>query len=302
MAEKDIAEKTLESYSDVFADIANVLMFGGEQVIHPEDLEDASPRSAYKADGKLRDIERDVVKRWTDGSIRIACLGMENQSASDADMPLRVFAYDGAEYRAQLHGRERYPVITLVLYFGHEKPWNQPVTLYEAARVPDKLKPFVPDMKLNLYQIAYLSPEQVQQFHSDFKIVADYFVQMRVNGNYVPSQEEIAHVQETLQLLSVMTRDHRFEEAFHNAPKGGIRNMSEWLDRVEKKGIEIGMQKGLQKGMQKGLIQGKAEGTMNTLLNLIAKGKLTVSEAAEEAHMSLEEFEKKIGANACLRH
>lgn len=31
MAEKDIAEKTLEAYNDVFADIINVLLFNGEQ-------------------------------------------------------------------------------------------------------------------------------------------------------------------------------------------------------------------------------------------------------------------------------
>lgn len=29
MAEKDIAEKTLEAYDDVFADIVNVLLFQG---------------------------------------------------------------------------------------------------------------------------------------------------------------------------------------------------------------------------------------------------------------------------------
>lgn len=60
MAEKDITEKILESYNDVFADIVNVLLFDGEQVIKPDELEDQAPRSAYKADGKIREIERDV--------------------------------------------------------------------------------------------------------------------------------------------------------------------------------------------------------------------------------------------------
>ena len=35
MAEKDISEKILESYNDVFADIVNVLLFNGEKVIDP---------------------------------------------------------------------------------------------------------------------------------------------------------------------------------------------------------------------------------------------------------------------------
>ena len=36
MGEKDIAEKVLEDYNDVFADIVNVLLFQGEQIVKPE--------------------------------------------------------------------------------------------------------------------------------------------------------------------------------------------------------------------------------------------------------------------------
>ena len=52
-------------------------------------------------------------------NIRLACVGFENQTQADPDMPLRVMSYDGAEYRAQLaKAGSRYPVVTLVLYFG----------------------------------------------------------------------------------------------------------------------------------------------------------------------------------------
>lgn len=64
MGEKDIAEKVLEDYNDVFADIVNVLLFQGEQIVKPEQLEDKTLRSSYKADGKLREIVRDVGKNW----------------------------------------------------------------------------------------------------------------------------------------------------------------------------------------------------------------------------------------------
>ena len=33
MGEKDIAEKILLAYNDVFSDIVNVLLFGGQEVI-----------------------------------------------------------------------------------------------------------------------------------------------------------------------------------------------------------------------------------------------------------------------------
>ena len=60
MAEKDIAEKTLEAYNDVFADIINVLLFNGEQQVKEDELEEENPNSSYKADGKLHAQERDV--------------------------------------------------------------------------------------------------------------------------------------------------------------------------------------------------------------------------------------------------
>ena len=167
-------------------------------------------------------------------------------------MPLRVFSYDGAEYRAQLSGENRgkpcYPVVTLVLYFGHRKHWDKPLTLYEAANVPELFRPFVPDMKINLFEIAWLRREQVQKFRSDFRIVADYFVQKRESGDYEPSRDRIDHVQETLQLLSVMTGDHRFEEAFEDSTgKGEIRSMCEVLDKVEARGEIRGEARGEEK-------------------------------------------------------
>ena len=55
-------------------------------------------------------------------------------------------------------------------------------------------------------------------------------MQKQENGNYEPSLQDLAHVQETLQLLSVMTNDHRFEEVYNeasDAQKGEMRNMCE---------------------------------------------------------------------------
>ena len=58
MAQKDASQKILESYNDVFSDIVNVLLFNGRKVLAEEELEDQAPRSYYKADGKIHEIER----------------------------------------------------------------------------------------------------------------------------------------------------------------------------------------------------------------------------------------------------
>ena len=188
----------------------------------------------------------------------MACIGFENQTASDPNMPLRVMGYDGAEYRAQLlnDSENLYPVVTLVLYFGHDKPWNGPLSLKERLNIPKEFEPYVNDYKINLFQIAYLTHEQVELFQSDFKVVADYFVQKRENGDYIPSSQDLTHVQETLQLLSIMTNDNRFEKAYNtntDGQKGGLRNMCDVLDKVENRGIA----KGIEKGKVEGEIEGK---------------------------------------------
>lgn len=255
MAGKDATEKILEAYNDVFSDIVNVLLFQGEEILKVDELEDQAPRAYYKADGKVHEIERDVAKRWKKEQIRLACIGVENQTGIDSDMPLRVIGYDGAEYRAQLLEKEnavRYPVVTLVLYFGHKKHWNQAKSLLERVDVPEKFRPFVNDYKINLFEIAYLTRKQVELFQSDFRIVADYFVQKREKNDYTPSAQTMRHVQETLQLLSVMTGDHRFEDVCNDQQEGGPQNMCEVLERVENRGIQIGMQKGTQSGIQQG--------------------------------------------------
>ncbi|MCQ2981484.1 MAG: Rpn family recombination-promoting nuclease/putative transposase [Treponemataceae bacterium] len=240
MGEKDIVEKTLESYNDVFADIVNGLLFNGEQVIKEDELEAESEHSMYKADDKLHEQERDVAKYWRNGEIRIALYGLENQTVVDPDMPLRVFSYDGAAYRNQLNqdGKtKRYPVITLVLYFG-DAEWNKPKNLLGCLDVPEKLKPFVNDYRINLFEICKLSDEQISNFKSDFKIVADYFAKRKKIPDYRGTKDAINHVDEFFKLMKVLTNDSKFESVYNegiSGEKGGV-NMCDFLDTVEARG------------------------------------------------------------------
>lgn len=267
MGEKDITEKTLEAYNDVFADIINVLLFNGKQVVKENELEDAVVRYHYKADkGKLHEMERDAAKYWRNSNIRIACFGYENQTMPDVDAPLRGMGYDGSEYRRQMladyeeitdkDGTKRitrrrkpcYPVITLFLYFGYKNHWNKPLELHKCLDIREELRPYVNNYKINLFEIAYLTEEQVSLFKSDFRIVADYFVQMRKNNCYVAKPETIKHVHELLELMTVLTDDRRFVDVCNNVGKEAV-NMCEVLDQIENRGMEKGMEKGIGIGM-----------------------------------------------------
>ena len=277
MGEKDITEKTLEAYNDVFSDIVNGLLFQGKQLVQEQSLTDAQPVSMYKADGGIHEQERDVSKYWArmEGdriNVRIAFLGVENQTCYDRDMPLRVIGYDGASYRAELSQDGRYPVVTLVLYFG-DKPWGKNRSLFDVVSIPEELKPFVNDYRINVFEIARLPEEAIGYFHSDFKVVVDYFVRKRTDPEYRPKDpEKFRHVDELLKLMSVLTEDRRFEEALEG--KGGKpKDMCEVLDRVEARGEARGVKKGRQEGVD--------ETRLESIKNIMETLKLTAQQAME---------------------
>ena len=233
----------------------------------------------YKMDGKIHEQERDVAKYWmgTDSagvSVRIAFLGMENQSTYEKRMPLRVIGYDGAAYRAQLSEKKCYPVISLVLYFG-DSPWRKSRRLYDVLEVPEEFRDFVSDYKINVFEIAHLTEEMIDHFHSDFKIVVDYFVHRRSDPDYRPKNpDKFRHVDELLKMMAAITHDDRFVEVLEG---GKPKDMCELLDRVEEKGIEKGRQEGLQEGLQEGVDATRVE----SIKTLMRKLKYTAQQAMD---------------------
>ena len=234
MGEKDISEKTLLSYNDVFSDIINVLLFNGESRVRENDLEEAQSFSQYKADdGRLHEEERDVSKYWNNTGFRIACFGMENQTDPDRDMPLRVIGYDGAAYRSQLLNdvddngksaniKQRFPVVSLVLYYG-TKSWNR-LKLSDCMEIPEGIGDFFKDYSINLFEIAKLPIETVSKFKSDFRVVAEFFVMTAdKNADYVPTAQKIKHVDAVLKFLRVMTNDSMIDEIYATSLKGTER-------------------------------------------------------------------------------
>ena len=294
MAEKDITEKNLEALNDVFADIVNVLLFKGEQVINEKDLETDTTKSMFKADGKIHEQERDVSKFWKNGEIRISILGIENQTTQDSDMPLRVISYDGASYKQQLldnkNQKKRYPVATLVLYFGTEEKWSKAKHLYDCFEVPEKLKPFVNDYKINVFNIAFLSPKTISMFKSDFKIIAEYFRAKRLNQKYKGSKEKLKHANETLKMFSALTGDDSFEKVYNegNFKKGGI-TMCDVVERIR------------NDGRTEGRIEGRTEEQERIIMNLIESNAGTIEQIAAWVKLPVKEVQKiarKVPVNA----
>ena len=84
--------------------------------------------------------------------------------------------------------------------FGHDRRWNRPLNLYGRLNVPEELKPCV----------------------SDYRIVADYFSQMRKNIR--------------------ITGDDGHESAYGREMERGRTTMCKALDKVESREIEKGIE------------------------------------------------------------
>ncbi len=145
-----------------FASLYNGYVFGGRQIIRPEELEDLDRETDIlvtdKA-GKTKAVgrRRDIVKRWKN-TVNLAILACESQDKIHYAMPVRCMLYDGLTYTDQIRELWRthhksgeiqgkgeltteeflsrfrredfiYPILTLVFYYD-EKKWDGATDLY----------------------------------------------------------------------------------------------------------------------------------------------------------------------------
>ena len=261
---KDITQKMLERYNDVFADIVNVLLFNGKRIVDEDALIDTPADSALKIDGEIHSQDRDVAKYWKNSQINIALFGLENQTVPDKLMPMRVIGYDGAEYKKQVleenRYKKKYPVITLVLYMGYDRNWKYSNSLLDLLEVDENLKPYVNDYKINIFEIAFLNREKINLFKSDFRMLADYLYQMRTTDSYEGDESDIKHVDEILMLMSVMSGFKNVENIIKVAHERKVSNMKGFFELAEEKGLEKGIELGRTEGREEGLELGRTEG------------------------------------------
>ena len=169
--------------------------------------------------------------------------------------------------------------------------------LYDVLKISDELKPFVSDYKINLIDVPRLTGEQVEKFTSDFQIIADYFVQLNENNDYVPKDKTIRHTDSFLKLMSVLTQDNKYVEMGRELShdKEGI-NMCEVLDKVEARGKAIGEARGIAIGEARGKAIGKAIGALNNTVEIlrviIAKNSWSKEQAMEFIGIPKSEFAK----------
>ena len=240
MGEKDILEKKLLMFNDVFADFVNGIMFDGKDVVKEDELVDLSGWSHYKGDdSKYRFQDRDVVKLWKKENVVISLIGIENQDIPDKNMVFRVLSYDGASYRTQLveeESRKRkknsgiegelqdiFPVITFVIYYGEEE-WRHETTLHKRLNLDSELKHYVSDYSINLIDLKKLSEDDINKFKKDFKLIADYMVK---GSKHKADRIDLNHPEEVSELILRLTGE---ELPFEVECEEGGKNMEKFFE------------------------------------------------------------------------
>ena len=238
MAEKDVTEKILMSYADVFADCINTLVYVGERQLDPDDTQPAPTESFYKA-GKVHNQFCDVSRYLTkEGTIALQYI-IENETELEERQILRKISYQGGSYRQQMEsGVPVYGVIAIVIDWTG-KTSRIPQSLHELLLrngvPPEKLKE-IDDSRLAVYHMNNLPLEIRSRFTSDMGFVADYLNE----GNFERRKgQDIVHMEALCDMMEAITGDTAFTEQANKLlekKKGKKIMMCEYINQLEVRG------------------------------------------------------------------
>lgn len=164
-----------------FADLFNAVLFDGEPVIRPEELEDADTEEStvleHKEYAESIQASRDNIKirkKSTVHGVEYVMLGNESQQHIHYAMPMRVMGYDYGTYKKQYDSNAKkyqtsegleddeylsrmkrtdrfMPVISVVVYYG-DKTWDGATSLHGMLDIPEKIARYVNDYKILLVE------------------------------------------------------------------------------------------------------------------------------------------------------
>ena len=300
---KDITGKRLEEYNDVFVDIFNNLLFGGEEILKQEDLVALPTQSYVKGmDGKVHENNRDVRKADKDQNVYRLICGIENQSDVDNTMPERVMGYDYAAYEMQIKELEEEnrkcdrpayakrihddqklaPVITGVLHWGNEE-WQGPRKLHDMIRFPKEseaiIKPLVPDYPMNLIEVTKLPKEVRERLTSDFRLIVEYFEHKKdmraLKEIFRERRDKIKHPDEFLDALSEVSSDKKYKEMKNTLTKEEKEELTMWSIADEF------------------IREGEEKGRLEAVVSLVKGGLLKLEEAASFLNITIEDMRQE---------
>ena len=285
MGQKDLAEKMLFSYNDVFSEVWNRFFLEEEFWIKPENLRDGPEEDWMLAGETMHMVLRDISKEYCQSDIRLIMLGFENQTDVDSKMVLRVMGYDYTRYWRQLRemhdggsGQKMVPVVTCVLFFGYNKRWTGPKTIRDLVDCPPGFEGIVVDYKIHVIELAWLPARIRSKLTGDLRIIAEALHDLRKKGHIVGMNQELRHIDEVFRLLKAITNNDDFELPDYTSIPEGERTMANLMqayhDKLRNEGMRAGLKEGMREGKIAGLKEGKIAGLKEGKIAGLKEGKI----------------------------
>ena len=227
MGKADVNVNIWLSEKKRFANLFNGVIYGGRQVILPEDLEEVNPVSSVSVKnrtGKTKNMKkyRDIIMKWRNQATFVL-LANESQDMVHYAMPHKVMLYDGMDYETQIRNNWKnfndrrkqnkktgqplehltageylsrfrkkdrlIPIISLVFYYGSE-PWDGPVDLYDMFQLEGtKEENEILEKYLPNYKINLVDAERLK----DVEKFSDDLQVILTMLRYRDSKEELKH-------------------------------------------------------------------------------------------------------------
>lgn len=269
---KDVTLKDHFKNKEIFADLANAVLYDGKQVIKAENLcdYDSDMATVFNLNQPVTlNRNRDVIMKADFEGI-YALIAIENQSYVDYTMPLRIATYDICAYNQQLKNfqnlKKKYdipesfkllPVYTVVLYYG-ENNWTAPNDLHGMmSKIPEELKKYINNWRNHVIDVKKKDWLFHEKDNQDLFNGLQKFYQWKGDIN---SLKDLQMSKKTAIILaSLIGNDEIIEIVQEN--KGDDMTMFKSVELFEQKAIA----KGIDQGIHQGISQGKLSMLMNQL-------------------------------------
>ena len=329
MGKADVNVNIWLSEKKRFANLFNGVIYGGRQVILPEDLEEVNPVSSVSVKnrtGKTKNMKkyRDIIMKWRNQAT-LVLLANESQDKVHYAMPHKVMLYDGMDYETQIRNNWKnfndrrkqnkkagqslehltageylsrfrkkdrlIPIISLVFYYGSE-PWDGPVDLYDMFQLEGtKEENEILEKYLPNYKINLVDAERLK----DVEKFSDDLQVIPIMLRYRDSKEELTdYINENKKFFqNVDYETSQAMKAFLNMKQipGEAEHKEEIIDMC--KAIQEMYDDGVKDGIQQGVEQGRTELLKEQIQRKLKKEK-TPTQIAEELEESVEVIEKII--------
>lgn len=313
MGQADIVTKEYMREPHVFADAFNFLLYDGRQVIKPSELKELDTAEMMYIFGggapkrgtgvqKYRDILK-YVTVMSGAKAAYILLGVENQTDIHYAMPVKNMVYDAMQYAEQvsriafdhrnnsnkgtmssaefLSGFTRedrlQPVITLVVHFGAD-PWDGPTSLHEMLAVQDDtIRRYAQDYRVHMLDPGRISQNDFKKFASSLREVLNY----------------IKYSKDEKGLARLLEEDERLKKLEVEAARV-IETITHTDFAIDEKTEVVNVCQAVEDMMKTREQKGRELGQRDMLVQLVRKGLLSVADAASEAGLSCEAFEREM--------